>query len=61
MIFGHIVPPTGAKGLNLAFSDVYYLSRGIYYFFKNKNEQLLKEYSTALWSDLEIERFRPGG
>ena len=21
----HIVPPTGAKGLNLAFSDVYYL------------------------------------
>ncbi len=22
----HIVPPTGAKGLNLAFSDVYYLS-----------------------------------
>ena len=25
----HIVPPTGAKGLNLAFSDVYYLSRGL--------------------------------
>ena len=24
----HIVPPTGAKGLNLAISDVYYLSRG---------------------------------
>jgi p-hydroxybenzoate 3-monooxygenase len=23
---GHIVPPTGAKGLNLAFSDVHYLS-----------------------------------
>ena len=23
---GHIVPPTGAKGLNLAFSDVYYLA-----------------------------------
>jgi len=23
----HIVPPTGAKGLNLAFSDVFYLSR----------------------------------
>lgn len=25
----HIVPPTGAKGLNLAFSDVYYLSQGL--------------------------------
>ena len=24
----HIVPPTGAKGLNLAVSDVFYLSRG---------------------------------
>jgi p-hydroxybenzoate 3-monooxygenase len=24
----HIVPPTGAKGLNLAISDVFYLSRG---------------------------------
>jgi p-hydroxybenzoate 3-monooxygenase len=26
---GHIVPPTGAKGLNLAFSDVHYLFRGL--------------------------------
>ncbi len=25
----HIVPPTGAKGLNLAFSDVYYLSEAL--------------------------------
>ena len=25
----HIVPPTGAKGLNLAASDVWYLSRGL--------------------------------
>ena len=25
----HIVPPTGAKGLNLAVSDVWYLSRGL--------------------------------
>ena len=22
----HIVPPTGAKGMNLAFADVYYLA-----------------------------------
>ena len=40
-----LFPPTGAKGLNLAFSDVYYLSRGFITFFKDKNEQLLKEYS----------------
>ena len=26
---GHIVPPTGAKGLNLAFSDVHYLFEGL--------------------------------
>jgi p-hydroxybenzoate 3-monooxygenase len=26
---GHIVPPTGAKGLNLAVSDVFYLSRAL--------------------------------
>ena len=25
----HIVPPTGAKGLNLAVSDVFYLSRAL--------------------------------
>ena len=25
----HIVPPTGAKGLNLAVSDVFYLSRAM--------------------------------
>jgi p-hydroxybenzoate 3-monooxygenase len=27
---GHIVPPTGAKGLNLAFSDVHYLFEGLH-------------------------------
>jgi p-hydroxybenzoate 3-monooxygenase len=25
----HIIPPTGAKGLNLAVSDVFYLSRAL--------------------------------
>ncbi len=25
----HIMPPTGAKGLNLAFSDIFYLSDGL--------------------------------
>ena len=55
---GHIVPPTGAKGLNLAFSDIYYLSRGFITFFKDKNEQLLKEYSDrALDRIWKSERF----
>lgn len=45
----HIVPPTGAKGLNLAFSDVHYLSRGLVSFYKKNDEVLLCDYSqTAL-------------
>jgi len=41
----HIVPPTGAKGLNLAVSDVYYLHSGLkkHYLLNNKND--LKLYS----------------
>jgi p-hydroxybenzoate 3-monooxygenase len=31
---GHIVPPTGAKGLNLAASDVHYLSEAILAFYQ---------------------------
>ena len=41
----HIVPPTGAKGLNLAVSDIHYLSEGIISFFENKDHQLLETYS----------------
>ena len=45
----HIVPPTGAKGLNLAFSDVNYISTALLYFYTNGNADLLSEYSeTAL-------------
>jgi len=45
----HIVPPTGAKGLNLAFSDVTYLSRALIDFYSTGNTKLLDEYSdTAL-------------
>jgi p-hydroxybenzoate 3-monooxygenase len=42
---GHIVPPTGAKGLNLAFSDVYYLSRAFRTFYQEKSEYYLRSYS----------------
>ena len=45
----HIVPPTGAKGLNLAFSDVYYLSRALIAFYENGGTDQLDTYSdTAL-------------
>lgn len=45
----HIVPPTGAKGLNLAVSDVYYLSRGLIEYYDNNDEGLMSAYSaTAL-------------
>ena len=45
----HIVPPTGAKGLNLASSDIYYLSRAILAYYKDKRTDLLDRYSeTAL-------------
>jgi p-hydroxybenzoate 3-monooxygenase len=45
----HIVPPTGAKGLNLAISDVYYLSRALIEFYKSGGTTHLDSYSvTAL-------------
>ena len=45
----HIVPPTGAKGLNLALSDVTYLSRALIDFYSTGSTRLLDEYSeTAL-------------
>ena len=45
----HIVPPTGAKGLNLAISDVYYLSRALIEFYRSSKANHLDSYSdTAL-------------
>jgi p-hydroxybenzoate 3-monooxygenase len=40
-----IVPPTGAKGLNLAASDVYYLSRALMAYYAEKRTDLLDRYS----------------
>lgn len=40
----HIVPPTGAKGLNLAASDVWYLSQGLIAQYQG-DQQPLAEYS----------------
>lgn len=41
----HIVPPTGAKGLNLAASDVYYLFNGLQEYFVEKSEAGIDAYS----------------
>jgi p-hydroxybenzoate 3-monooxygenase len=41
----HIVPPTGAKGLNLAASDVKYLSRAFIEYFHNKSNAGIDNYS----------------
>ena len=41
----HIVPPTGAKGMNLAFADVVFLSRALEAFYKKRQEELLQGYS----------------
>lgn len=41
----HIVPPTGAKGLNLAISDVFYLSRALAHHLNNGDEEYIGRYS----------------
>ena len=46
----HIVPPTGAKGLNLAVSDVYYLYNAMKNFYLLDTTDDLKMYSTRALS-----------
>ncbi len=41
----HIVPPTGAKGLNLAASDVRYLSRALIEFYQERSAAGIDHYS----------------
>jgi p-hydroxybenzoate 3-monooxygenase len=54
----HIVPPTGAKGLNLAVNDVRVLSQAFSSHYKGKNEEALKTYSaTALKRVWRAEHF----
>ncbi len=54
----HIVPPTGAKGLNLAVSDVFYLSRALAAFYGRGSSALLDGYSDMalrrVWSSVRI-------
>jgi p-hydroxybenzoate 3-monooxygenase len=54
----HIVPPTGAKGLNLAASDVRYLSQALMEHYREKSNAGLDHYSQrALARVWKAERF----
>ncbi|HTT11935.1 MAG TPA: 4-hydroxybenzoate 3-monooxygenase [Burkholderiaceae bacterium] len=54
----HIVPPTGAKGLNLAASDVRFLARALMEFYRDRSEEGLDRYSArALGRIWKAERF----
>lgn len=54
----HIVPPTGAKGLNLAASDVYYLWQGLVAHYREGTDAGLDDYSRrALARVWKAERF----
>jgi p-hydroxybenzoate 3-monooxygenase len=54
----HIVPPTGAKGLNLAASDVRYLSQALVEHYKEQSDAGLEHYSErALARVWKAERF----
>ena len=54
----HVVPPTGAKGLNLAASDVHYMYDAILAFCTEQDESALDEYSRrALDRVWKTERF----
>ncbi len=54
----HIVPPTGAKGLNLAVADVRILARALEHFYDTGSRDLLDSYSDVclrrVWS---VQRF----
>ena len=54
----HIVPPTGAKGLNLAASDVHYLSEALIAHYGSGEGELIERYSeNALRRIWKAERF----
>jgi p-hydroxybenzoate 3-monooxygenase len=54
----HIVPPTGAKGLNLAVSDVFYLARALAAFYARGDTAPLDAYSDMalrrVWSAVRV-------
>ncbi|MCX5496051.1 4-hydroxybenzoate 3-monooxygenase [Kaistia dalseonensis] len=54
----HIVPPTGAKGLNLAASDIHYLSQSLIEHYRDRSDTGIATYSQrALARIWKAERF----
>ena len=54
----HIVPPTGAKGLNLAIADIRLLSRALIAHYRDNNDQLMDTYSQRVLARIwKVERF----
>jgi p-hydroxybenzoate 3-monooxygenase len=54
----HIVPPTGAKGLNLAIADIRVLSKALIEFYATSRRDLLDQYSdTCLRRVWKVQRF----
>ena len=54
----HIVPPTGAKGLNTAASDIHYLFKGLCDFYENESTAGIDTYSEKALSRVwKAERF----
>jgi p-hydroxybenzoate 3-monooxygenase len=54
----HIVPPTGAKGLNLAATDVKYLSGALVEYYRDKTSAGIDHYSEKCLSRVwKAERF----
>jgi len=52
------VPPTGAKGLNLAVADVAVMSRALGAFYRDRDTALLEDYSeTCLRRVWQVQRF----
>jgi len=54
----HIVPPTGAKGLNLAVADVRQLARGLKHYYTSRSTEKLDNYSqVCLRRVWKVQRF----
>jgi p-hydroxybenzoate 3-monooxygenase len=57
----HILPPTGAKGLNLAVSDVYRLAQGLIAYFSRGSAAILDCYSEKalrrVWSAVRLSSY----
>ena len=54
----HIVPPTGAKGLNLAATDVKYLSQALIDYYRTQESQGIDDYSAKCLKRIwKAERF----